>query len=322
MNWFRFLVKAGIHGAIDLAGIPARSRDRMRGQLVVLTYHRFGEYWPTGLLGALPAARFQRQLRFLTSAFQVVSLADGLQNLGAQRRADKPWLAITFDDGFGDNFSHAFPLLVEHRIPATVFLATDFLDRRRLPWPTAIAAVLDGTRRKKMKFPFSADIAHVRAKGQALRHMMDTLGPTPPEARFAVIDEFARHMQVEMPSQPGPLTWHQVREMQRAGIEFGSHTVFHSRLHESERWVVQEELATSKARIEQELDTRCRFFAYPDGAWDIGSSGAVKEAGYDAGITQDFGANAKECDPYAIKRIEVPYDDPIATFRCRNSLAL
>ena len=318
MNWLRFLAKAGVHAAMGLGGEVRRTRGRLRGRLVVLTYHSFCDSWPQGLVSSLPIARFEQQLVHLKREFEVVSLSTGLSCLYEGRYSEKPWVVITIDDGFSDNYTHAFPVLKRLGVPATIFLATDFLDSGRAPWPTRIAVLLERARRPQMEFPFVASLRTRSRRAAVLRQLMDAWGGEAPGARSLAIDSLARHLNVREDGPIHPLSWSQVREMRGAGIDFGSHTVFHSRLHESAGAVVDAELVDSKGRIERELDAPCDYFAYPDGKWNAAARQAVGRAGYRAALTQDFGSNSPHgCDLLALRRVEVPFHDPLPTFRWR-----
>ncbi len=320
MNWLRFAAKAGVHGAWNLAGRSRRAREGLRGRLVILTYHSFGDGWPKGLRHWLPVDRFERQLRYLKARFEVVSLAQGLTHLAEGRQPEKPWVAITIDDGFGDNYTHAFPLLRRYEVPATIFLATDFLDTGRPPWPTRIVSLLDHTKMRRLEYPFRARLGRLSERAGAVRRLMDLWGPLPPAERDQRVDELRRSLGAPAGDGPLPLTWAQVREMTNAGVAFGSHTVFHSRLHEVDPRLVAEELHDSKARIEGELQTPCVHFAYPDGKWGPDSRKAVAAAGYAAALTQDVGANGPNADSFALRRIEVPYHDPHSSFIYRTGV--
>ena len=101
-----------------------RTRPHRDG-LVVLIYHRVGRRSPIEV--DLPVSLFDEQMAYLASQTQVVTLTDGL---AALRDGDHdPMVAVTFDDGTADFTEVALPVLVEHRVPATLYVATDFVDR-------------------------------------------------------------------------------------------------------------------------------------------------------------------------------------------------
>src|SRR5262249_20134881 len=77
------------------------------------------------------------------------------------------------------------------------------------------------------------------------------------------------------------LTWEQVLEMSRDGIEFGSHTVTHPLLTYEDETTVKHELTVSKQILEQKLNRRVRAFAYPNGDFNEAVKDQVREAGYD-----------------------------------------
>jgi peptidoglycan/xylan/chitin deacetylase (PgdA/CDA1 family) len=100
------------------------SREREAG-LFVLIYHRIGA--GQGREMDLPAGRFTQQMRMLRSRFDVVDLGEGLARLEAGPPA-RDLVAVTFDDGYREVYSRAWPVLRDLRIPATVFLPTGFID--------------------------------------------------------------------------------------------------------------------------------------------------------------------------------------------------
>lgn len=97
---------------------------RRSPRLLILAYHQIGDW---GLPGHVSARRFREHLDFLTGACRLVSLADGLQSLRSPSPTGGLSVAITFDDGYRDNFTDAFPLLLGYRVPATIFVATGLI---------------------------------------------------------------------------------------------------------------------------------------------------------------------------------------------------
>lgn len=72
---------------------------------------------------------FERQLRYLKRAgFQTVTLYDVQAFLKGERSLPPRSVALTFDDGYLDNWVFAFPLLEKYQLKATIFVATDFVD--------------------------------------------------------------------------------------------------------------------------------------------------------------------------------------------------
>jgi peptidoglycan/xylan/chitin deacetylase (PgdA/CDA1 family) len=101
--------------------------------LVVLIYHRIGRR--SSIEVDLPVSAFAEQMSFLASHTQVVTLSDGLARLAAPGAGpNESMVAVTFDDGTADFADHAVPVLVEQRVPVTLYVATDFIDRG-LPFP-------------------------------------------------------------------------------------------------------------------------------------------------------------------------------------------
>lgn len=110
---------------------------RRRGVLVLL-YHRVTDQLPPHEL-AVPVAAFRRQMEYLAKNCDVLSM-DGLLQVLAGRAASagpggsgRPKVVITFDDGYRDNYTNAYPVLKELGLPATIFLITGMIgtDKKR-----------------------------------------------------------------------------------------------------------------------------------------------------------------------------------------------
>jgi peptidoglycan/xylan/chitin deacetylase (PgdA/CDA1 family) len=106
--------------------IPGLLRSVLsRQRIVVLLYHRVNDDYADSV--TVGVRQFAQQMDYLQTHHIVVDLEDVL--LGQVRRdASRPLIAITFDDGYRDNFDFAVPILLRHRLPATFFVSTGLVD--------------------------------------------------------------------------------------------------------------------------------------------------------------------------------------------------
>src|SRR5262249_17749290 len=111
--------------AVDVVRRPAPG-------LVVLIYHRVGRR--TNVEVDLPRDQFDRQIAFLAANATVLTLTDALARLGDVGSPPEPLVAVTFDDGTADFAEVALPVLADHGIPVTLYVATDFVERG-VPFP-------------------------------------------------------------------------------------------------------------------------------------------------------------------------------------------
>lgn len=118
-------LQAGLYSA---SGAITRGLQERRGSAAVLMYHRVLQD-DESAAGVEPgmfvrASTFESQLSWLAERFRIVALGDLVQS--SQASGDPPVVALTFDDGWRDNRSVAWPILERHRATATVFLVRDW----------------------------------------------------------------------------------------------------------------------------------------------------------------------------------------------------
>jgi peptidoglycan/xylan/chitin deacetylase (PgdA/CDA1 family) len=118
---------AALRAAVKATASAADILRRPPEGVVILIYHRVGGF--TTSLVDMPAAQFEEQMAMLSSTRRVVDLTEALTLLDGTR--NEPCVAVTFDDGTADFVDVALAILVRHRIPATCYVATEFVDERR-----------------------------------------------------------------------------------------------------------------------------------------------------------------------------------------------
>ncbi len=103
-----------------------RALPRASGGVTVLAYHLAGA--GTGSVVDLPAELFARQLDELAESGRVVPLAHALERLAGNGGEERHRIVLTFDDAFGNFFESVWPLLIERRLPAVLYVPVAFVD--------------------------------------------------------------------------------------------------------------------------------------------------------------------------------------------------
>ncbi len=281
-------------------------------RLTVLIFHRV-HATVDPIFPREPDARFfDQQIGWIKRWFQVLPLAEAVEGLRGGTLPARP-AVITFDDGYADNHDVALPILQAHGVSASFFIATGFLDGGRMWNDTLIEAV---RRCPAPQLDLNAldlgthtlgDMAQRRA---AIALLITQVKHLEPSLRQKQVDAIAAQAGVSLPDDL-MLTSMQVREMARAGMTIGAHTLHHpilARLPDDEAYM---EMLDSKRRLEQIIDAPVRFFAYPNGkpGQDYNATHAklAREAGFSAALSTAWGAATPGCDLYQIPRF-TPWD--------------
>jgi peptidoglycan/xylan/chitin deacetylase (PgdA/CDA1 family) len=299
---------------------PAASR-RLSRRFQILGYHKVSPD-PHPFFAPITPELFETQMQFLKSCYRVMRL-DELVARNAKGDLPDRAVAITFDDGYRDNFDFAFPILKKYQLPATIFVATGAIGTGRLIWhdrvfdafrfATALEArlndaeipqlILDTPERRQR----SLDSVLVRAKalyGDARRRFVEDLEE---KLKPRLSSDGATRM----------LNWEQVREMHNAGIDFGSHTVSHTILSRIPREDKLKELRESKAELSERLGAPVTSFAYPNGKaadYNAEAKSVLKDCGYALAVTCESGFNYAATDTFELKR-GLPWQKEIELFR-------
>lgn len=287
---------------------------------IVLSFHRVVRQPYFRPQMAVSLETFTRLLDYLCEQAVVVDLSQ-LQTLPPQQQGRKRVrVALTFDDGYRDNYDNAFPELSRRGLPATVFLTTASIDNpEQYLWWDALAHVigqLDGLPADR-----AAGVrAVLRAQGVdiARRHenphglvndAVDRLRTLPQAVREQVIRSVIAAAGDAVSARPRiALAWHEVRSMAERGIRFGGHTVNHPNLDELTSSQLRAEITECKERIESQLGQPVEAFAYPSGRYTAATVDAVRSAGYRAACTTETGAYRPGGNILRIPRIDISDD--------------
>jgi peptidoglycan/xylan/chitin deacetylase (PgdA/CDA1 family) len=287
--------------------------ERFFRRFQVLTYHKVSPDTHPFFEPTHPVV-FEQQMQFLKECYQVFPLTELVE---CSQRGDVPdrAVAITFDDGYSDNYEFAFPILKKYQLPATVFVATGVIETGERLWHDRIFDAFRFATAQRARQESAED--RYRELQSALARARHLYGENQREWVHDVEDRLEPRFPSGYTHQM--LSWEQIREMNSAGIEFGSHTVNHPILSRLPHHELMKELQESKEQLEGYLDTPVVSFAYPNGKpldYNDGVKAALKECGYSYAVTTSRGFNRPYEDPFELKRGQ-PWHKDIELFRMR-----
>jgi len=216
-----------------------------------------------------------------------ISLDDLHEMATTGKRLDKPFIVMTFDDGYKDNFDYALPIFDEFKIPFTVYVTNCFPNRNAFLWWYALEDILLKNERIELadgaqfECPTKKDKERIflELRDRILKMNQDRL-----EEDFRAL--FCRY-QYDSRSVNDSLclSWDEIRKMgSHPCCTIAAHTVNHRALNQLTDNQLHYEIEQSKAEIEAQTGRPVRHFSYPFGTPnEVGEREKVfvKQCGFD-----------------------------------------
>ena len=292
-----------------------RVAGRLNGRgAAILMYHSVMEdpLRHQNLLGRTVHSRtvFRAQMELLARRYRPISLDEIGRFVRDEGALPSRTVAVTFDDGYADNYEIAAPVLNELGIPATFYVTVDCMERRRMPWPSRLRFAFQATKKRTWadssgnSWPLSGEVEREDALLRSCDECCKLAG--------ASQDDYVANVESELdaraPVESGDLmmTYDQVRGLVRQGHIVGSHTMTHPNMAQISSQELNRELTESKSIIERELRATVEHFSYPCPAlsphWTEQTVSASRDAGYRIAVTTDGGLARKGDNPLKLKR--------------------
>jgi peptidoglycan/xylan/chitin deacetylase (PgdA/CDA1 family) len=316
-------------GAIRiLESVPRKS------QLMVINYHRIGNSTMTGLdpgVFSTDSDGLDEQIRALRRRFTFVSPSEALDVIEMKVVPKEPLALLTFDDGYRDNLTQAFPVLASHGLKAIFFVVTSYLESPQVPWWDRLASLIrvmtlkyDSTNialrdgrilevtPHNLKNSIKQVLENFNACSQSdqeefesyLRRLAGINSTLPHSAdHFENIGDSTSEMDLMM-------SWEDIKTLHRAGMSIGAHSHTHRILSGLDKASQRQEIRSSKRILESFLTSQVDFLAFPDGKRESFNSETMREAqeaGFRAAFSFYGGTNlAGSIRPFDIRRSSIP----------------
>jgi peptidoglycan/xylan/chitin deacetylase (PgdA/CDA1 family) len=327
----RIVVTLDRAGLVDLA-LRARRWVRMP-LLPIVTYHRVGD--PRAIAADVDEGvvdvteeSFARQLALLVERFRLVGVDDVRRMVMRGEPLPKNAAMITFDDGYRECKDVVLRMLRRHGAKAVFFISTDHTTRRRVFWWDRVAWLVKRSAKTRVEVTYPEPaIYDLSDRGRVIAKMLDVIKETRALDVERYLDELAKALDVAWTRDVEAalaerllLTWDELRELRRAGMDVQSHTRTHRVLQTLTPEELRDELAGSRRDLETELGEEIRAVAYPVGFPIVDRpdiARAIYEAGYELGFSSTGGTArlGRDFDPLDIQRLWADPDFSPAWFR-------
>lgn len=290
------------------------------GKLLILIFHRVLDEKDFMRPAEPDVEEFRWKMEMISRYFAVLPLKNALDQL-AQGSLPARALSITFDDGYADNLLNAVPVLLELKLPATFYIATGFLEGGRMWNDTVIEACRNIDTPYLDLSKFGLGVFDLGSRNECYKSAQDILGKIkhlPIEQR----EEIAQYVGNTAGNLPDNLmlSHAQLRELARADMEIGGHTVTHPILATLTDELATQEIKDGKEQLEAMTGMTLDSFAYPNGKpgkdYLQGQTGLVARAGFQSAVSTQWGVATKKSDILQLPRF-TPWDKSPGKFMLR-----
>ena len=302
------------------------------GKLMIFMYHytRDLKHSRYPEIKGLDISLFQQQISFLKKNFSIVTMEEVIEAVKGKSELPEDAVLLTFDDGYIDNYTFAFPILEEEKvqgsffIPGKTFSTHQLLDVNKIHYILAstdsksllsdLMEKLDYYRGKEYDFPLNEELYLNYAKEDRydtketifIKRMLQTVLPEKLRNRISS-DLFEKHVGVteEQLSYELYMTENQIRSMKRHGMFIGIHGYDHYWLGNLPRQQMQKDISKALEVMDEFIDRNCWVMNYPYGSYNAEVLDYIRSLGACLGLTTQVAAvDISKCNSLELPRLD------------------
>ena len=294
--------------------------NSLSNQATVLMFHRVQLGKKTDFDQYTSAEEFRQKMSLLKKYFNVISLPALISSLKANELPPLS-VVVTIDDGYEDGYSIITPILDEFDIKGAFFIASEGLDKGGL-WNDRISEAIIKTDINEISLFNNSSILKFSTLEQKLaswRIIHNKCKFLTLEDRDNILDDLEAKL-ISDSRMDKFLSKDQLYEMHNAGMTIGAHTHKHPILAIESDDSAYQEIKKSKEILEEIINSKVKYFAYPNGKFGRDFENKhkvmVKELGFEAAFATDVGIVNNGSDLMSIPRF-TPWDKAPTSFALR-----
>ena len=260
--------------ALALPGVPGTLRRFSAARGLIFTLHRVlpdapASFAPNSILQIRPDFLEAVIVRTREAGFDIVDLDEAARRIIAGDA--KPFVVLTFDDGYRDNLVHALPILRKHAAPFTLYIPTGLIDGVGLVWWQALEDIIaanDVVVFEMPEGPYYGDAGTLEQKSATFAQVYERYRKMPEPDREASIRTLAERYGFDLAAHCRDLImdWSELKTFANDPLcTIGAHTVYHYELSKLEERQMRAEIEQSANVLEAQFGKRPKHLSYPIG---------------------------------------------------------
>lgn len=264
-----------------------------RGECVVFMLHRvlsIDQELPLDNALYISVPKFEKMIKILSKRFKIVDLFHWVKSPENSRCC-----AITFDDGWKDNYDNAFPILKVYNVPATIFISAGMVNTNSKFWFYKVEEIIKSLEPNEILKYFEGilniDSLNIVKKADLNWIIVDNLKKYSMQKINRIINDFEKRYSIVFKRERTLLNWDEMEEMSKYRIAFGSHGLNHAVFTELPDDVLRDEVVRSKQILKSKDIYHVPMMSFPNGSYNQNIISICEESGYEILLT----ASIKEC---------------------------
>lgn len=324
MNFKRTILYALYYSKLYKLRSLLRNKYNEFDDVLILTYHRI---LPKNLIEKsvsqksmiLSLETFKEQLKILNKYYKPVSINEYLK---MNKSKHEKLAIITFDDGWADNYEYALEELWKNKIPATVYLTSDYIGTEKLFWPEEISIMMCQNIKLRIEenkisiikltseniYEIIKCISKEKNKNYK-KHFINILILHLKKYKYKTIKKLMKLLSGDIALEnyveinaDRLMTWKEVNVMKKYNINIGSHSKSHLILTQINYREAIKEIIESKQMIEEKCSVKVKDFSFPNGEFNEILKYMLQISGYKSAVTGINSLSSTCTDKYELRR--------------------
>ncbi len=266
---------------------------------------------------------FREQIGFLKQYFDIVTIDEAISRTYDRAKFKKPYVTITFDDGYRGNYSCVLPIIEELGVPITVYVSSSAVEKEESYWYDRIISLLDNdtsftvdlTDYNMGKYEFGLANSD-KTRWASMQSLLTAMKKVMPVEREKIVEEICNQVAYDGSKQLKPMTIAELKSLASSDlVTIGGHSHCHNILTQLTEEQINASLRKNRTLLQQWTSAKLVHFAYPNGDFNDKVIDLVKKNGFLSAVTVEPGYWSTEKDPMSLPRFGVGRFDSLGLFK-------